>query len=325
MDIHNNDFNKIVDDCIEVDGIVSNARVYANRGLNGRMGVSIAPVLGGPTYIFRNVFYNMETSIFKMNRAPSGLVIVHNTGLKVGNACSSTPGWQNTYMANNILCGTRYCFEEYGLVDNSHDDWDYNAYYSSRELGTAPWFKWNDVRYDNIDALFMGANIEEFGIQIDLSTFVNATLPEDYTIAYNIADVDLDLSSNSTCINSGKSLPNLNDPFVSDGLPDRGAIEFGAEPISYGPDFDFTNLINEKVVHEELMLVSPNPAKDYLFVYIETAYAFLQIIDIEGRVISELNQSLIDISDLAVGTYIIRAVDKKGNMIAQEKFVKVGL
>ena len=81
IDIHNNDFNKIVDDFVEVDGIVSNARIYANRGFNGRMGASLAPVLGGPAYVFRNLFYNMELSTFKMNRGPAGLIIAHNTGI----------------------------------------------------------------------------------------------------------------------------------------------------------------------------------------------------------------------------------------------------
>ena len=322
LDIHNNDFYRIVDDFVEVDGIVSNARVYANRGFNGRMGASLAPVLGGPAYIFRNVFYNMELSTLKMNRGPSGLIMAHNTGLKDGNATSSNAGWQNTILLNNILGGTRYAFEEYGLVVGSVDDWDYNAYYSTREIGTDPWFKWNDIRYDNITELFMGANIEQFGIEIDLSTFVNASMPDVFTTEYNIDDVDLNLAPNSPCINTGTLIPNINDPFVTDGMPDRGAIEFGADEIKYGPDFDFVNsntYVNTNLVE---LSISPNPAEDFISVDMESKYYMLQIMDINGNLLLESNEDQFIISKLSEGIYFIRALDELNNILAQQKFIK---
>ncbi|MEL6988616.1 MAG: hypothetical protein AAGK97_12400 [Bacteroidota bacterium] len=54
LDIHNNDIKNIVDDHIEVDGMISNTRIYNNRCFNARAGISVAPVFGGPVYIFRN-------------------------------------------------------------------------------------------------------------------------------------------------------------------------------------------------------------------------------------------------------------------------------
>jgi len=60
MDIHNNDIQNMADDLIEVDGTVSNTRIYRNRMYNGRAGVSLAPVFGGPCYVFRNEMYNMR-------------------------------------------------------------------------------------------------------------------------------------------------------------------------------------------------------------------------------------------------------------------------
>jgi len=33
---------------------------------------------------------------------------------------SSNAGWQNTIIKNNIVVGSKYCFEEYGLVAGSN-------------------------------------------------------------------------------------------------------------------------------------------------------------------------------------------------------------
>ena len=85
MDIHHNDIAYCPDDAIEVDYTVANTRIYRNRCYNTRTGVSVAPVFGGPCYIFRNEFFNQEDgfSVFKMNRGSSGLIMVHNTSNKL--------------------------------------------------------------------------------------------------------------------------------------------------------------------------------------------------------------------------------------------------
>jgi len=101
-----------------------------------------------------------------MNRGPSGLVIVHNSSSKIGNGFRSPTGWQNTFIKNNVIIGSRYCFEFEGLVQGSTDDWDYNGYLSTR-AGTAggeEWFKWDNVRYATIQDLRNGTNIEDSGI-----------------------------------------------------------------------------------------------------------------------------------------------------------------
>jgi len=321
MDIHNNDLYRIVDDCVEVDGIVSNARIYSNRGFNGRMGASLAPVLGGPAYIFRNVFFNMELSTFKMNRGPSGLIMAHNTGLKTQNASSSDSGWQNTFSANNILCGSRYCFEEYGLVEGSQDDWDYNAYYSSREVGVEPWFKWDNIRYDNIEELYSGTGIEENGIQIDLNTFVNVILPDIFTTEYNSEDIDLNLDPNSPCINSGVQIANLNDPFVTDGMPDRGAIEFGTEATVYGPTFEVISSIDNKSIFPELKIY-PNPVVQLLEIKTDLENARFQVMDLQGKILIESKDMQIDVSILPQGLYQLIAINENNNVLTSLKFVK---
>ena len=240
MDVHHNDIAYCVDDAIEVDFMIANTRIYRNRCYNSRTGVSIAPILGGPCYIFRNEFFNQEEgfSTYKMNRAPAGLIIVHNTSNKIGYAMSSNAGWQNTYLRNNIMMGTSYVFEEYGLVAGSVDDWDYNAFYSTRAGNSgAPWFKWDNIRYVDIAALQAGTTIETNGIAIPITDLNNAVLPAASTVDVAPGAQDLTLTNGSAARNSGAVLDNINLPFVVDGQPDRGAFEFGQAYPIYGAYF----------------------------------------------------------------------------------------
>ncbi len=237
LDIHHNDIYRIVDDLIEVDGMVSNSRVYNNRAWNGRAGISLAPVFGGPAYVFRNEFVNMENATYKMNRDPSGLYIVHNTSIQEGNGTSSPAGWQNSFVKNNLIFAGRYCFEEFGLQPNSIDDWDYNGYYSSR-AGTSgsPWFKWNNIRYDDVAMLRTSSPIEEEAIAVDLSALLSVNLPSDPFQEVLTGSLDLSLAIDASAIDTGIVLPNINDPYVIDDKPDLGFQESGSTSI-YGHDF----------------------------------------------------------------------------------------
>jgi hypothetical protein len=232
-DVHGNDISYIVDDPIEVDSAVANVRVWGNRVVNGRMGVSLAPIYGGPAYVFRNDFFNLEISAYKMNREPSGLVIFHNSSAKVDDGTSSTAGWQNTLLRNNVLLGTRYVFEEYGLVAGSVDDWDFDA------LGTTavPFAKWDNIRYQDLADLRANSGIEASAVACALGDLESAALPLAYTDGVPIGAPDLRLRPGVPAVDSGQVLPNVNDPFVSDGRPDCGAHELGssAPPLTYGP------------------------------------------------------------------------------------------
>ncbi len=251
LDIHNNDITRAVDDLLEVDGMVSNARVYQNRCYNGRAGISVAPVFGGPAYVFRNEFYNMENSSFKMNRKPAGLFIANNTCVKEGDGTSSPSGWQNTYLKNNAIVSSNYCIQEYGVVAGSTDDWDYNGYKSTRPATVAgPWFKWADVRYNNISDLKNGTSIETNGIAIDFTDFMNVFLPGAYANEIDPTTTDIHPSASSDLINAGISIANLDRPFVSDGMPDIGAIEVGQPAPQYGHDFTPNFCVQLKIMLE---------------------------------------------------------------------------
>ncbi|MEE9440085.1 MAG: T9SS type A sorting domain-containing protein [Saprospiraceae bacterium] len=323
LDIYNNEIRNVVDDFIEIDGNISNTRVYNNRGFNGRMGVSLAPVFGGPVYVFRNVFYNLETSIFKMNRKPAGLVIAHNLGIKKGNGISSDVGWQNTYIKNNIIMGTRYCFEEYGQINTDTEDWDYNAYYSTRDgVVGDEWFKWQNVRYGSISDLASNTTIESHGITTSLTDLENAFMPQVYGISYNAADQDFQLSDNSMLIDKGTPLQNINIPYVTDGKPDIGPYEYGMDIPQYGAVFD----VGTKVETENSNTVElfPNPSSGKVKIKSKSDIHQILIINSSGRLIEKLNDiksRSIDISFLPRGVYFFYLMDKNNVRIGISKIV----
>lgn len=238
LDIHNNNVFRVVDDLIEVDGTISNTRVYSNQGFDGRVGVSLAPIYGGPAYVFRNVFYGLESSTFKMNNGTSGLVMVHNSSTKTNRGMTSPAGWKNTIFQNNLIMSEHYVYEEYGLVPGSIDDWDHNAYYSER-IGNAaaPWFKWDGVQYADVSTISGTGITESSSISTSLSDLVSISIPGDYGTPHNPSSVDFNPSQGSSLINSGVDVENINSNMELSGLPDVGALEAGIASPQYGHDF----------------------------------------------------------------------------------------
>ena len=87
-DVVGNDVSYCVDDGIEIDANQANVRAWRNRVMNSRMGVSVQPIRGGPAYIFRNEFFNLESDPIKMHNDTTGFWVVHNTAAMNGNAQS---------------------------------------------------------------------------------------------------------------------------------------------------------------------------------------------------------------------------------------------
>jgi len=50
-----------------------------------------------------------------------------------------------------------------------------------------------------------------------------------------LEDFDFRLVAGAPQIDAGAVLPNINDPFVPDGMPDIGALEYGQPKPAYGP------------------------------------------------------------------------------------------
>lgn len=311
MDVHNNLVHRIVDDPIEIDGAVSNIRVWRNKVVNGRMGISVAPVFGGPCYVFRNEFMNLESSTYKMNRSPAGLVIVHNSGAKIDRGTSSSSGWQNTYFRNNVLASTHYCFEEYAMPAVSlHDDWDYDAY-SSDQAGTTnfEWFKWDNTRYAKLPQLFVGTGIEQNGVEFNYHTHLaNILFPSTWDVPLGLNAFNFLPLANSPLIDTGEVLNNINDPFVTDGKPDCGALEVGMPLPNYGYQGPFLFTAISEKNNENEILICPNPSSGKL----QVSSPKLQIQKVEvydclgGMVysaIQQYNNTTIDVAFLNSGIY----------------------
>jgi len=235
-DIFGNDVAHCVDDGIEIDYNQANTRVWRNRVTNARMGVSVQPIRGGPAYIFRNEFVNLESVPIKMHNSTTGFVVVHNSGVKTGNGHGDNGAmWRNATFRNNLFLGTRYAFEFTTVADEGFRDLNYNGWGTSREIGgtSAPHFKWDNVRYGHIADLPTG--VEDNGVAVTFADVAWAGLPTDWSIAIAPGFADLRLVPASAAIDSGASVANLNDPFGISGAPDLGAFELGEPAPSYGP------------------------------------------------------------------------------------------
>ena len=236
-DIYGNDASYCVDDGIEVDYNQANVRVWRNRVMNSRMGVSLQPIRGGPAYIFRNEFFNLESNPIKMHNYTTGYFIVHNTAAKHGNGQGDDGAmWRNAVFRNNLFLGTRYAFEFTTVADEGFRDFDYGAWGTTRQVGSPgdPYFKWNNVRYSRLVDL-QAIGVETHGMDASFSQLVNAVLPPVWSTAAEPGSRDLRLLPSMPEIDAGAALPNLNDPFVADGHADIGAFEYNQPSPLYGP------------------------------------------------------------------------------------------
>lgn len=238
-DVFGNDVTRCVDDGIEIDYNEANVRVWRNRVYNTRMGVSVQPVRGGPAYILRNELFNQENKPLKVHNGPAGLVVAHNTSVKVGNGMHDTSSsiWQNAWFRNNVFLGDRYAFEFLTVATGGFRDFDYGAWGSSRDGTSAePWFKWDDVRYDDLADLQANTiGVEDHGLAASFSDLVHAALPGSWDVEVAPTNRDLRLADGAPEIDAGAALANLNDAFSLVGAPDMGAFEHGQSPPAYGP------------------------------------------------------------------------------------------
>jgi uncharacterized repeat protein (TIGR01451 family) len=236
-DVVGNDVAYCVDDGIEIDDNQANARTWRNRVMDSRMGVSVQPIRGGPAYIFRNEFFNLESNPIKMHNDTTGFWVAHNTGAKLGNGQGDDGTmWRNAVYRNNLFLGTRYAFEFTTAATDGFRDLDYNAWGTTHAAGSPsdPDFKWDDVRYLRLPNL-QAIGVETHGIMAKFGDLVNAALPADWDVNVVPGSRDLRLSGSVPEINAGADLPNLNDPFVTDGHADMGAFEAGSPQPTYGP------------------------------------------------------------------------------------------
>jgi hypothetical protein len=214
-DIYNNHIQHIGDDALEPEGACINNRFRNNTVDTTLVGISLAPVTQGPTWILRSSFTNFTGTSIKWDLHSDGIVLIYQntswTNVKDLNAMSMIHPVYNSVMRNNIFQGNGYAFEEPFTGSRGHD-WNNDNWHTTRGAA-GPHFKWEKKNYNTITALCTGTGLECRGYE-DVPGFVNPN-SGDFTLLQSSPNVD-----------RGVVIPGINDVFEGNA-PDVGAYESG--------------------------------------------------------------------------------------------------
>ncbi len=227
-DIYDNFMNEIGDDGISFDGVAINIRVYNNVITNYLAGISAAPLSIGPSYIFRNLLVNSNSSGWKSNSiytpypfkfnvnssfTTDWVFLYHNTSFSDIPACDgflfkNYSNWNNIISRNNIYMGANYALNNQSNINPVSFDYDNLFTTHSSKL-----FYWNGTTYSSLSA-FTATTSQEANALVANPTFVS------------IPNLDFQLSAGSPAIDKAIVVPGFNDGF--NGLsPDMGKYEYG--------------------------------------------------------------------------------------------------
>jgi hypothetical protein len=213
VDVYNNHIHEISDDALEPEGACVNHRFRSNMIESTFVGVSLAPITQGPTWVLRSVIANYTKRSVKWALNSDGVVLLyHNTSWT--NAANVTAmdlitPVRNSVMRNNIFRSTGYSFVEVP-TGSTGNDWDYDNWYTTRGL-SGYHFLWENRNYTNIAKLCAGTRLECLGHDNDPG-FADP------------AAGDFTLLSSSPNIDRGIVIPGINDDFKGTA-PDLGAYE----------------------------------------------------------------------------------------------------
>jgi len=215
-DIYDNYIHDIRDDGLEPEGACINQRFRDNRVDTMLVGISLAPVTQGPTWVIRNQFTNFSGTSIKWARDPDGIVLIyHNTSWTNAagrNAMSVITPMKNSVMLNNIFQGNGYAFE--AIVSGATgNDWNFDNWHTTRS-STSSHFKWENIGYLNMSQLCAATGLECNG-------------HENPPGLVNPSGGDFTLLPTSPNIDRGIFIPGINDIFIGNA-PDLGAYEFGS-------------------------------------------------------------------------------------------------
>lgn len=244
-DFCNNDLVDATDDAIEADSSLGNVRVMRNRITNAFDGISSQPGLGGPTYMIRNVMYNVLYSPFKLHNGTVGDVILHNTVVKNGDAfmCAAGAPVGRLTTRNNLFIGgsgggTYGCCSngtgrvlQNPFVDGA-SSLDYDGFGATGISGFTGVL--GATSFSNL-AQLRSSTTEQHAQQVDLGVFAASVVhPENAFPSPEYAPPDLRLSPTGGAVDKGTILLNVNDGYAG-SAPDLGAHEAGAALPVYGP------------------------------------------------------------------------------------------
>ncbi len=216
-DIYHNYIHHISDDALEPEGACINQRFRNNTVDRSFIGISLAPVTQGPTWILHSTFTNFTGRGIKFADHSDGIVLIYqNTGWTSAtniNGVDLITSIHNVVMRNNIFQSTGYSFAEVP-TGSTANDWNNNNWYTTRGT-TGPHFRWENVNFNTISALCGASGLECNGYE-SFPGFTNPT------------GGDFTLLSSSPNIDRGVVLPGINDNFIGNA-PDVGAFEFVSE------------------------------------------------------------------------------------------------
>ena len=212
-DIYNNYIQFISDDGLEPEGACINHRFRNNIVNRSFVGISLAPITQGPTWVLRSVFSNFTGRGIKWDGNSDGIVLIyHNTSwtsAKDINGMDLISPIHNTVMRNNIFQVNGYGFKEV-RTGSSENNWNNDNWYITRTSALSH-FKWENVTYNNTAGLCAATGLECSGY-------------EDAPGLSNPNGGDFTLLSSSPNVDRGVIIPNINDDF-SGNAPDVGALE----------------------------------------------------------------------------------------------------
>lgn len=230
-DVYSNLTYNIGDDGVQVDGWCSNVRLWDNTFHDVLVGISFAPVVGGPVYAIRNLIYHFGVGntdntgdSFKFNSSSTDksgpIYLFHNTAVAVLPESSglelnkgSSAGWALVYTRNNIWSGVEYALRNRSIDQLVNLDYDNLWKGNNGEL-----VRWDETRYDTLAAFAQATGQESNGFNFNPG-FVSPQ-SGDYT-----------LKSTSSLIDAGVIIPGINHNYMGSG-PDIGAFEFATRGIS---------------------------------------------------------------------------------------------
>ncbi len=217
-DIYENYIHDISDDALEPEGACVNHRFRNNIIDSSFVGVSLAPITQGPTWVLRSVFTNYTSRSLKWALNSDGFVFIyHNTSWTDAsnvNAMDLITPIRNSVMRNNIFQSTGYAFAE-TPTGSTGNDWNNDNWYTTRGA-SLPHFKWENRGYNTIAQLCPATRLECNGYE-DVPGFAN---PQggNFTLSFSSPNID-----------RGVVIPGINDIFTGNA-PDVGAYEFAFDP-----------------------------------------------------------------------------------------------
>lgn len=262
IDFYNNTISNSHDNPIEADGSMHNIRIMRNMLINHPSHAFCnQPALGGPVYWIRNIAYNLPGGSTRLTGGSAGVLFYNNTIL-----AETSGNTQNSHWRNNLILGQNAATSFTGEGEpvlfaistyTNYSSSDYNGFGAWPGAGSS--FQWNSPPLDVLadypgpgrqpaletrafSALAdysQATGQDSHSVLVDYSVFRKVPRLDAQDIPnlqrlYRTEDLDFTLVRGAAAIDSGLALPNVTDGF-NGRAPDLGALEYGAEPIHYGP------------------------------------------------------------------------------------------